>query len=287
MREKVRIGIPFTGGVDEKTDDRSLAPGQWSIVSNAQFSKLGVMQSRAGYAAKSKTVKGGLTIGGPALAVAPFRDSLVSVDTNGFVSAYKSGTPEWTRISRMAEASIVRETVHDSAFSETGADSASNGTFVTRVWMTKVGTSATPPYLYGDIYAAQYEVATGTPTGPPVRIFQLASAAKVAIVGGTVVIVAWYTGTNVFQYTTASPGDATWTLAATLTTSTAPDTTDSFVFEWIALSDRFVLAYPPAAGNGISLRTYNTSLTVTNSQTLVDALCDTPMVIAMAKDLSD
>jgi hypothetical protein len=289
-RERTRINVPFGAGVEEKADPRALATGQWAIIRNAQFTKRGSLRQRSGYAATSKSVAGGggLTIGGPIQNLSVFRDSLVSVDTNSFLSAKQATAAGdlWSRSVRIADASIRRTQVEDTALGQNTPDVASNGSYVVRTWMNNM--SGTFPNQYGDIYVSVHDAVTGATVTQPTLIFGLCTGAKIAIVGSVCMIVAWSALGSVYRYVSTSLGTApTFTTSVNLPVTNAPDTIYGFTFDWIALSDRFVIAYQPATDNGIQLESFSTLAVSLNTRKLTDANADGTLCIAMTKDGSD
>jgi len=97
MLERQVVSIPFSGGLDTKTDSKAVLAGRLTTLENGIFTKLNKIEKRTGYNKFSKTTYNGANTGtySTAQGLTPFRDELLLfADQNVYSLNEQNGS--WT-----------------------------------------------------------------------------------------------------------------------------------------------------------------------------------------------
>lgn len=170
MLNKQSININFSRGLDTKTDEKQVSPGNFLVLENSIFDKGGLLQKRSGYQL--------LTTLSPSTYLTTLNDNLLAIGNS--MNAYNSNSQ--TSVSKgtyqplkLSATSLVRNSLN-----QTQADAAiaSNG-LVCTVYTEVSGAGTVYKYLVADSVTGQaivspslIPVSSGVVTGSP-RVFAL------------------------------------------------------------------------------------------------------------------
>lgn len=201
------IPIPFTGGIDTKTDPHQVLAGNLLTLQNGQFSQKGQINKRYGYDVLGTNIEGGGTILAGA-ALATYNDELLAFDGT-YIYSYMKATGTWLNrgvaVSVIAQSDVIIRTNTDQQLNpDVGV---MNGVQV-YAWESATG---------GIKYSAS-DLNTGAQSAVDQVVYSLGHKPKV--IGFNNLVYVFYTdGVNNIFYKTVNPFNPTQLSTATLVVS--------------------------------------------------------------------
>jgi hypothetical protein len=130
------IHVPFTGGLDTKTDEKLVIPGKLTGLTNGSFRSPGRIRKRNGYAALSRDVVGSATAVSGGSWLGAYGDELVGQldQDGGELMSYTPAVNKWVDKGTLQPMTVTRKDVLRNDSSQTHADMAVAGGVVLYAW---------------------------------------------------------------------------------------------------------------------------------------------------------
>lgn len=251
--QKQNLPIPFSAGLDTKTDVKQVLPGKLVALENGIFTTKNKIRKRYGYVSLGQNITGGGTISQGA-GIAPYQNEVVAFSgVNAY--SYSSNIMAWTNKGQAKSLELtVNQIVRDS-YSQTVPDCAQhpNGIQVF-TWEDSSGGSR---YSIVDsttgAYILQNALITSTATAP-----------KPVVLGQYIVVFFTNSASNTIQYF-AVPSNTPLSVTAPLDLATNVNASNK-IYDAVVIGQRAFVAYNNNdGGGGISLRFVNSFLVASSA----------------------
>lgn len=131
--QKQNIPVPFTKGVDTKTDQKQLQPPSLAELENGVFIKPGKIVKRNGYESFSRTISGSTAEINEALGLARFRNEL-NLFTGSQVYSYLDALDRWAEKGTASSVVVDSKSIIRNNFEQDNPSGASNGRLEVYAW---------------------------------------------------------------------------------------------------------------------------------------------------------
>lgn len=121
--QKQNVSVPFTKGLDLKTDPKQVVPGKLLLLENGVFTSPGRIQKRNGYAAFLKTISGTTNSISSGQGLANFKNELLIL-TGTEAYSYSDSTSRWSDKQTITNLSISTDQIVRNTYQQTTPDTA-------------------------------------------------------------------------------------------------------------------------------------------------------------------
>jgi hypothetical protein len=140
--EKQVIPIPFTGGLDTKTDPKLVATSKLTQLENGVFTKGGTILKRNGYTALGKSISGAFPFPNVATPTdgTAYKDELVQVANVDRFYTYSQSNNQWVDKGVIFNCKVSEASVSQNEHQMIHSDMAINGNIAVYTWYEIIGT---------------------------------------------------------------------------------------------------------------------------------------------------
>jgi hypothetical protein len=230
------IGVPFTGGIDSKQDEKSLPPTKLLTLENGIFTKRGAIRKRHGYTALGPSLSAGK-------ALATLGDELIAMDGEKLYSR-SVASAEWVERGDYTSVVTGQETVVKTRSEQLSADAATVGGMTVYAWEDS----------RGGVRLSLVDAETGAIRRHDVALAG-ASLPRVVAVGGWIHVYHLNDTAGEFRVLRISPADPATASGAAIAVATDLHATQR-IYDVATSGPRVLLAYrfQSGASHGIRLR---------------------------------
>jgi hypothetical protein len=211
------VPVPFSAGLDTKSDPKQAPVGRLLVCENAVFTKGVSLQKRNGYEGLSKAVTAAGTDYENTRALAS-RGTETVLLTDPTAYSYQESTGTWSEIGPVASVAMTADSVAHTGTNQTTPDAATSMGVTALAWEDS----------RGGIYWTLIEAVGGRILRAPAQLDSLGSRPRCVAVGGALHILYAATSLNSLFVAVINPAEPTVTVTPVLLTSDLNNTNPSF-----------------------------------------------------------
>lgn len=261
--QKQNIPINFSLGLNQKTDPKQLAIGNFQAMDNSVFDKTGLLKKANGYPRLPDLPDDSYTL------ITTFKGNLTAIGEN--IAAYSSPSKTWVNRGNLQPITLSTISTVRSNLNSSNCDSvtAANGFVCTTFTETQAGGGFLYKYTIQDSTTGQVIV---SPTAIPVSSGIVTYSPKVFLLGQYFVIVFTnvITATDHLQYIAIRTADPTTVFKANTDISTTYTRNSSYAWDGIVSNNVLYVGWNGSDGGGAIRMTY-IDQTLTQHSTVVYA----------------
>lgn len=228
------LSIPFLGGLDTKSDEKTVMPGKLLTLENGEFIEGKSIGKRFGYSSVPAEDAGGTTLVGSVKALAPTQNT-VSVLTDQKAYSYSVKEGAWADQGMFSCLSYSKKEVAQTNAEQTYAEAATANGVTCCVWEDSRG--GVRCAVYDEVTGAYYDAD---------KVLDSSNAARPRVVAiGGVLIVTWVdTGNNNIDYLRIKSWDVDGSLSVAAATLVSDLSGTTNAYDVVEVNDQYaVLAY--------------------------------------------